>query len=64
MLFNNRFLSWDFIWQMWTQRGRPKRTYIDFIDEVLQKVRVCSTRVYDQMLNVDAARGVCKDRNR
>ena len=48
--------------------GRPRRTYIDHIGEVLQKGQVHCTRnrraCMIRCMNVDEARGVCKDRSR
>ena len=48
--------------------GRPRKICIDLIGEVLQKVQVRSTRNWYACLircmNVNKARGVCKDRIR
>ena len=48
-------------------RGRSKKTYPDLIGEVLQKVWVRSTRnrraCMTRCMNVDEAKGVCKDRS-
>ena len=48
-------------------RGRPKKTCPDLIGEVLQKGRLCSTRnrraYMTRCMNVDEAKGVCKDRS-
>ena len=49
-------------------RGRSRRTNIDLIGEVHQKGQVRSTRnrrvCMIRCMNVDEARGVCKDRSR
>ena len=49
--------------------GRPRKAYPDLIGEVLQKGRVRSTRnrracMTTYCVNVDEAKGVCKDRSR
>ena len=49
-------------------RRRSRRTYIDLIGEVFQKGQVRSTRnrraCIIKCMNIDEARGVCKDRSR
>ena len=45
-------------------RKHPRKTYPDLIGEVLQKGRVRTTHNPLACMNVDKAKGVCKDRSR
>ena len=49
-------------------KARPRGTYVDLIGEVLQKGQVRNTRnqraCMIRCMNVEEARGVCKDRSR